>query len=87
MPILEAMACGVPVVAFANTSIPETAGDAGVLVPDGDVDAFVDAVRRVLDDEVFATEHRLAGVEQAARFRWSAAADRYEEIFIEVGRR
>src|SRR5947209_14635956 len=36
LPIVEAMACGTPVVAFDNTSIPEVAGDAGVLVPDGE---------------------------------------------------
>ena len=86
LPIVEAMACGTPVVAFDNTSIPEVAGGAGVLVPDGDVAAFVTGLRRVLDDRSFAAEHRAAGLEQAARFRWDDAVARYEEIFVEVGR-
>ena len=86
LPIVEAMACGTPVVAFVNTSIPEVAGEAGVLVPDGDVDAFVKGVRRVLDDPSFADDRRAAGVEQAARFRWDDAVARYEEIFVATGR-
>jgi len=40
----------------------------------------------VLDDRSFAAEHRAAGLEQAARFRWDDAVARYEEIFVEVGR-
>jgi glycosyltransferase involved in cell wall biosynthesis len=85
LPIVEAMACRTPVVAFDNTSIPEVAGDAGVLVPDGDLDQYVHAVRRVLDDAAFAADRRAAGLEQAARFRWDDAVARYGEIFVDVG--
>jgi alpha-1,3-rhamnosyl/mannosyltransferase len=86
LPVVEAMACATPVVAFDNSSMPEVAGEAGVLVADGDVDAFVAAVRRVLDDDRYAGDRRAAGVEQAARFRWENAVARYEEIFLDVGR-
>ena len=87
LPVVEAMACGTPVVAFDNTSIPEVAGDAGVIVPDGDVDTFVAELRRVLDDPAFAGSRCAAGLEQAARFRWDDAVARYEQIFVDVGRR
>ena len=44
------MACGTPVVAFANSAIPEVVDGAGVLVPDGDVAAMVSAVAALLAD-------------------------------------
>ena len=84
LPIVEAMACGTPVVAFSNTSVPEVAGDAAVLVRDGDVGAMVDAVRRVLDEPAYARERREAGIRQAARFRWDDAVARYVEIFVDA---
>ena len=48
-PAVEAMACGTPVVAFDNTATAEVVADGGVLVPDGDVDAFAKAVASVLE--------------------------------------
>ena len=87
LPILEAMACGTPVVAFRNTSVPEVAGDAAVLVRDGDVAAMVAGVRRVLDEPALAIELREAGIRHAARFRWGDAVARYVEIFVDAAHR
>jgi len=84
LPILEAMACGTPVVAFSNTSVPEVAGDAAVLVRDGDVAAMARGVRRVLEEPALASELRAAGLEQAARFRWDDAVAQYVEIFVDA---
>jgi len=84
LPILEAMACGTPVVAFSNTSVPEVAGDAAVLVRDGDVAAMAHGVRRVLEEPSLASELRAAGLQQAARFRWDDAVARYVEIFVDA---
>lgn len=50
-PVLEAMACGTPVVAFDNSSLTEVVGDAGILVPDGDVPEMARAIRSLLDDQ------------------------------------
>lgn len=83
-PALEAMACGVPVVAFANSSIPEVVGDAGVLVPDGDVAEMVGAVRRVLDNPVLHAELCQAGLERARQFTWAASAARHAEVYTRV---
>ena len=80
LPLLEASACGVPVVAFDNTSIREVLDDAGILVEDGDVAGFVAAVRRVLSESALRDDLASAGVERAARFRWSDTVARYHEI-------
>lgn len=68
--VLEAMACGAPVVASDVTSVPEIVGDAGLLCPPHDVDAFAAALRRVLEDDALAASLRERGLERAARFTW-----------------
>ncbi|MGA9114009.1 MAG: glycosyltransferase family 1 protein, partial [Candidatus Dormiibacterota bacterium] len=50
LPLLEAMGCGAVAVGFANSSLPEVAGDAAVLVPDGDREALLAALQRLLSD-------------------------------------
>jgi glycosyltransferase involved in cell wall biosynthesis len=74
LPVLEAMACGTPVVCSNTSSLPEVAGDAALLVDPLDVDALTDALRRVLSDPALATELRDRGLAQAARFSWARAA-------------
>ena len=81
LPALEAMAAGVPVVAFDGTSLPEVVGDAGVLVPDGDVAAMAAAVRAVLASPARAAELRAAGLGRAAEFTWDRTAAAYAELY------
>ncbi len=84
LPLLEAMACGVPIVATRAASIPEVVGDAGVLVPPDDEDAFAAAIARVLEDAVFADALRRSGISRAAGFSWDRSAratiDAYREL-------
>jgi glycosyltransferase involved in cell wall biosynthesis len=84
LPALEAMACGTPVVAFANSATTEVVGDGGVLVPDGDLDAFVAAVRRVLTDPGYADELRQRAIARASLFSWDRAAATHAEIIRSV---
>ncbi len=83
--VLEAMACGTPVVASDTTSLPEIVGDAGLLCPPGDAQAFADALRRVLDDPALAGDLRARGLARAAEFTWDrtarALADAIDETF------
>lgn len=72
--VLEAMACGTPVVASATTSLPEIVGDAGLLCRPGDVDAFAGALRRVLADGALAARLRERGLERARQFTWERTA-------------
>jgi glycosyltransferase involved in cell wall biosynthesis len=84
LPALEAMASGTPVVAFANSSLPEVVGDGGVLVSDGDIDTMVTAVQRLAGDERARGELAEQGVAQAARFRWEDTVDAYAELLRSV---
>lgn len=81
LPVAEAMACGVPVVAFDNSSLPEVVGDGGVLVPDGDPAAMAAAVAAVLDDPDHAARLRAAALARAKAFSWEAAAELMADIF------
>ena len=71
LPCLEAMACGCPVAAFSNSSLPEVVDDAGMLVPDGDADAL----GRAAAEMIRAPERwRQAGLRRARQFSWAKTA-------------
>src|SRR5207245_1146630 len=70
-PAVEAMACGTPVLAFANTSITEVVGDGGLLVNDGDVEAMTNALRTLLDSPARAAELSERALERARHFSWA----------------
>jgi len=72
--IIEAMACGTPVVCSNGGSLPEVAGDAGILVDPGDVDGFAREIVRVLTEPELAATMRAKGIDRAARFTWEHAA-------------
>jgi glycosyltransferase involved in cell wall biosynthesis len=74
LPILEAMACGCPVVSYENSSLPEVAGDAAVLVADGDADAMGAAAAEIVLDPARAGALRKAGLARAGQFTWRKAA-------------
>ena len=74
LPLLEAMGCGVVAVGFQNSSLPEVAGEAAVLVPDGDDAALHAALERLLSDPEETVRRRRLGLEHAAGFTWEAAA-------------
>jgi glycosyltransferase involved in cell wall biosynthesis len=74
LPVLEAMACGTPVVTSQSSSLPEVAGSAAILVDPHDADSLVDALDRVLFDDALRAELRAAGRERVRRFTWERAA-------------
>jgi glycosyltransferase involved in cell wall biosynthesis len=75
LPVLEAMACGTPVIASDAASLPEVGGKAAVLVGPQDTETLAHEMQRVLDDPQHHTELRAAGRIQASRFSWRALAD------------
>jgi glycosyltransferase involved in cell wall biosynthesis len=74
LPVLEAMACGAPVVCSNASSLPEVAGDAALLVDPHDTDALTQALVRTLEDADLRREMIARGFAQAARFTWEQAA-------------
>lgn len=74
IPVVEALACGTPVVCANNSSLPEAAGEAALLVAADDETALATALQRLLEDHTLRAKLRTAGFAQAARFTWSAAA-------------
>ena len=75
LPILEAMACGAPVVTSSTTAAAETAGDAGVLVEPTDEAAIAGAMRRVIEDEAARDRLCAAGLAHARSFTWERTTD------------
>jgi glycosyltransferase involved in cell wall biosynthesis len=89
LPVLEALACGTPLVTSNASSLPELLGDAGFAVDPDDVDALAGAILACLVDESLVAELRRRGPEQAARFTWVQTAQEtlaaYQEAAAEVG--
>jgi glycosyltransferase involved in cell wall biosynthesis len=74
LPVLEAMARGVPVACSNASSLPEVAGDAALLFDPHDEAAIARALKRLLDDPIEAERLRLAGLERAREFTWERTA-------------
>ncbi len=81
LPVLEAMACGTPVVCSAIGALEELAGDAALRVEPSSVDALADALLRVLSDPALAGDLGRRGVERAAGFTWRRTAQRTLEVY------
>jgi glycosyltransferase involved in cell wall biosynthesis len=74
LPVVEAMACGAPVVCVSGTGLVEAAGGAALIVEPGDVAGLCSAIRRLFEDDAEATRLREAGLVRASRLTWSGAA-------------
>ena len=81
LPVLEAMACGTPVVCSERGSLPEIAGDAALLVNPDDLDRLASAMERALDDEPLRAQLRSRGFANVARFSWEKTARETVEIY------
>lgn len=81
IPALEALTCGVPVIAANRGALPEVVGSAGLLFDPTDPRALADALQRVLADRALRDRMREDGWNQAARFDWHATANRVREAW------
>lgn len=73
-PVLEAMACGAPVITSNTSSLPEVAGQAALLVDPTSLEELSAAIGRVLENQELRNQLRARGLEQAARFSWERTA-------------
>lgn len=85
IPVVEAMACGTPVVCADNSSLPEAAGAAAILVNADDTDALAAALERGLTDQAWRAAARRLGQAQAARFSWRASAAQLVAAYAKAG--
>jgi GT2 family glycosyltransferase/glycosyltransferase involved in cell wall biosynthesis len=84
LPVLEAMASGVPVVAANRTALPETCGDAAVLVDPDAPGALADALLDVVGDRALRERLVTAGLERAAHFTWERSATLTDAAIADV---
>lgn len=81
MPVLEAMAAGVPVITSNVSSLPEVAGDAAILVDPLNEDEIFEAYKKILSDKKLQLEMIEKGLEQAKKFEWKESAKVLEQIY------
>ncbi|MCL4532304.1 MAG: glycosyltransferase family 4 protein [Actinobacteria bacterium] len=74
LPVLEAMACGTPVVTSNVSSLPEIVGNGGLTVDPSDQDGLADAIVRVLSEDELHSRLSQQGIQRARRFSWDRAA-------------
>jgi glycosyltransferase involved in cell wall biosynthesis len=87
LPVLEAMACGCPVIASNVSSLPEVVGDAGLLIDPYDVEALAHAISTVLADDDLKREMSKKGIAQAQKFSWEKAGTELLAVCREVAER
>lgn len=84
LPVLEALACGTPVITSHVSSLPEVAGEAGLLVDPTDAEALAEALRRVWGNADLRQEMRTRGLAQAARFSLAALGRQTISVYQEA---
>ncbi len=84
LPPLEAMACGCPVIVSANSSLPEVAGGAAVMVDADNSGQIKEAMAEILANQSWQRELSDRGRQWAAQFNWTKTASQYLKIFSSV---
>jgi glycosyltransferase involved in cell wall biosynthesis len=84
MPVLEAMACGAPVLTANSSSLPEVAGDAALLVDPRDTHAIAAAIVRLVHDRALRADLRARGLARAATFTWERCANETIHVLAEA---
>ncbi len=84
MPVLEAMACGVPTIVSDSSSLPEVVGSCGMLVPPADTVAWSNALSRLLADPTLRAALAASGQERARQFTWENTARATVEAYHKV---
>jgi glycosyltransferase involved in cell wall biosynthesis len=84
LPVLEAMASGTPLVTTEVSSMPELVGKAGLLVPIGDKEALVEAMRSVLSNKELSDHLSRLGLQRAAHFTWRRNATETLQVYNSI---
>ena len=81
MPVLEAMAAGVPVLASNRAALPEVCGDAALLVDPEDVSALAAGLEQLMGNQPLREKLTTLGLKRAAMFSWEQATARTWEVY------
>ncbi len=84
LPILEAMASGIPVITSNQASLPEVAGEAGVMLDPHDRDALREAMLRMIEDKEDAQRRGAMGIAWARHFTWQTCAEKTLAVYKQV---
>jgi len=88
IPIIEAMACGTPVITSNTSAMPEVADDAAMLVNPFDVEAITQAIKKVLENKKLYNHLKYSGLNRAMAFSWENTAQKtinlYNDILMET---
>ncbi|CAI1545850.1 Mannosylfructose-phosphate synthase [Serratia quinivorans] len=79
LPVIEAMACGTPVITSNGTSLKEVAGEAALLVDPCNIDEMVYSLEKVVNSESVAESLKLKGLEQAKKFTWEKTTNKINQ--------
>jgi glycosyltransferase involved in cell wall biosynthesis len=84
LPVLEAMACGTPVITSNVSSMPEIIGDAGVLVTPNDSQALARSLLELINDPMERQRLSIRGLERAAAFTWKRTAEKTIAVYRHI---
>jgi glycosyltransferase involved in cell wall biosynthesis len=84
IPVIEAQACGVPVAVSGTSSLPEIAGDSGILIDPQSVDSIAVAIKNILSDEKLSKDLVAKGFENIKRFSWQKCAQETIKILQDL---
>jgi len=84
LPVIEAMASGTPVITSNVTSLPEVAGEAGILVDPLNIEEIAKSMNKVLTDENLKNNLVAKGLTQSQKFTWARTAEQTKEIYFKL---
>ena len=85
IPMLEAMACGAPVITSNTSSMPEVAGDGAIIIDPFKPEEITAAMIQMINDPALREDLIKKGFKQAAKFSWKAMAENVLKIYQEIG--
>ncbi|CAA0204415.1 glycosyltransferase family 1 protein [Klebsiella oxytoca] len=80
LPVIEAMACGIPTIASATTSLGEIAGDASLLIDPFDVESIKDALEKIISDQMLQKELKIKGLEHVKKYTWGKTVNKVKVV-------
>ncbi len=84
MPVVEAMACGIPVITSNTSALPEIAGGAAILVDPKNADEIAEQINNLINDTELYSNYKEKGLLNAKRYNWAEAAKKTLDVYKEL---